>query len=69
MPIAGLVNPVEVAPSIDFAPAATMPSSSAADPAELARALAPAYDLTFTRTLERVLLAELRRQGLASDSP
>jgi hypothetical protein len=69
MPIAGLVNPVAGAPSGDFAQAATRPSSSPADPSELDRALVPANDLSFTRTLERVLLAELRRQGLASDSP
>jgi hypothetical protein len=69
LPIAGLVNPAAVAPPSGFAPAPTPFASSAADPAEPDRALAPANDLSFTRTLERVLLAELRRQGLASDSP
>jgi hypothetical protein len=69
MPIAGLVTPAAAASTNGFAPTAPARAPSATDPAESDRAMAPANDLSFTRTLERVLLAELRRQGLASDSP
>jgi hypothetical protein len=67
--MAGPVNPVAAASTLGLAPGVQAPAPGVADPAELDRALAPSNDLTFTRTLERVLLAELRRQGLASDSP
>jgi hypothetical protein len=69
MPIAGLVTLAAATSTTGFAPTAPARAPSATDPAEPDRALAPANDLTFTRTLERVLLAELRRQGLSSDSP
>jgi hypothetical protein len=69
LPIAGLVTPAAAASTNGFVPTVPARAPGATDPAEPDRAMAPANDLTFTRTLERVLLAELRRQGLASDSP
>lgn len=45
-------------------PAGPQPAAAPAHPGDLARPALPASDLQFGRTLERVLLAEVRRQGL-----